>query len=31
MIQLFERWAQLLSPHYAAPPEVEHFDLVVSQ
>lgn len=29
--QLFQRWAQLLSPHYAAPPEVEHFDLVVSQ
>jgi heme-degrading monooxygenase HmoA len=28
---LFERWAELLRPYYAAPPEVEHFDPVVSQ
>jgi heme-degrading monooxygenase HmoA len=29
--ELYERWAELLKPHYAAPPEVEHFDPVVSQ
>jgi heme-degrading monooxygenase HmoA len=29
--ELYERWAELLKPHYAAPPEVEHFDSVVSQ
>jgi heme-degrading monooxygenase HmoA len=28
---LYERWAELLGPHYAAPPEVEHFDPVVAQ
>ena len=29
--ELFERWAELLRPYYVAPPEVEHFDPVVSQ
>jgi heme-degrading monooxygenase HmoA len=29
--ELYERWADLLRSHYAAPPEVEHFDPVVSQ
>jgi heme-degrading monooxygenase HmoA len=28
---LYERWSDLLRPHFAAPPEVEHFDPVVSQ
>jgi heme-degrading monooxygenase HmoA len=29
--ELYARWAELLKPHYAAAPEVEHFDPVVSQ
>jgi heme-degrading monooxygenase HmoA len=27
----YERWAALLRPHYAQPPEVEHFNPIVSQ
>lgn len=29
--ELYVRWAELLKPHYAAAPEVEHFDSIVSQ
>ena len=28
---LYERWSSLLRPHFAAGPEVEHFDPVVAQ
>jgi heme-degrading monooxygenase HmoA len=29
--ELYEQWAALLRPHYAQPPQVEHFTPIVSQ